>query len=327
AVGLQGAGVPVATDGYSVAYVMAYALGQMGFALLGMWLLYLVLRRYFDDQVAAAGTVMAWFGTTALHFSAVDLMMSHAAALFSTAWCGFEAFTLRESSERLSKWLRLGASCALVLLVRYQDAVFLVVPLAAALTVLSTSASPRTIRACVLGSVCAALGAAALLGPQLVIWRIRSGEWIVNSYGQEATNFNWSQPHLLDVLYRDPMHGLLVWMPALTVGIVGCFALAARRRDPVVLAAGLAWVMHLYVICAWWGWEGITQRAISDVLLPIALGFGAALTLARGRWRLAVGAAAVALIAWNVPFVAAVDVPRITAPVFSGWLEGLRQLL
>jgi hypothetical protein len=94
---LRWAGVGLSTDGYSLPYTMAFALSQMVFALLGVWLLYLTLLRYFTDRIAAIAVVTAWFGTNSLHYTAVDLMMSHAAALFSTAWCGYESVTLSES--------------------------------------------------------------------------------------------------------------------------------------------------------------------------------------------------------------------------------------
>src|SRR5260370_31057915 len=99
----------------------------------GAWLMYCALLRYFDAQTAALAVATAWVSTHALHFAAVDVMMSHTAALFSIAWCSYEAVRLREAPHRWPTWFGLGASSALVALVRYQNAVYLLVPACAAL--------------------------------------------------------------------------------------------------------------------------------------------------------------------------------------------------
>ena len=82
-------------DGYSKAYVVAFALGQMTRCILGFVLLYLTLLRYFDPQLSSLATVSAMFGTPLLRFTGADLMMSHAAAFFSLTWCFFEASRLQ----------------------------------------------------------------------------------------------------------------------------------------------------------------------------------------------------------------------------------------
>ena len=224
----------------------------------------------------------AWFGTNALHYTAVDLMMSHAAALFSTAWCGYEAVTLSESLEHPSKWFRLGVSCALVCLIRYQNAVFLAVPFAAVFAILSSRSSRRA-AALIRYLPYAALGFVFAIAPQLVTWKSMFGSWIANSYQREFA-FTWRGPHLLDILFRSVSHGLVIWLPVLAIGILGCLAVAAERANVVAMAASLAWLINIYIISSWWAWEAIAQRAAFDFLLPIGLGMGALLTLPRGGW-------------------------------------------
>ncbi len=323
---LRRSGFNVATDGYSPPYAMAFALSQMAFALLGMWLLYLTLLRYFTNRAAAVAVVAAWFGTNALHYTAIDLMMSHAAALFSTAWCGYEAVTLSESPERRSKWFRLGVSCALVGLVRYQNGVFLLVPAAAVLAVLSNGALRRPV-ATSINLACAVLGGLAALAPQLVAWKSIFGSWIVNSYEQEFA-FTWAHPHLQEIFLGNPSRGLVIWLPLLAVGMLGCLGLAARRVDPVALAAAVAWTINVYIISSWWAWEQVAQRATFDFLLPIGLGVGAVLGVVPDRWRPAVESVLVVLMVWSVPF-AAMGVPEAASrsTLFAAWSHCVRALL
>jgi hypothetical protein len=324
---LRWAGFDVSTDGYSPPYAMAFAVSQMVFALLGAWLLYLTLLRYFTDRIAAIAVVTAWFGTNSLHYTAVDVMMSHAAALFSTSWCGYEAVTLSESPARPVKWFRLGVSSALVGLVRYQNAVFLLVPCAAALAVLANSALRRSAATAMRSIAGAFLGVLMALLPQFLSWKSMFGSWIVNSYGQEFA-FTWRHPHLLDILWRNPAHGLVIWLPLLTVGIWGCLRVAVRRVNAIALAAAVAWVVNLYVISSWWAWASIAQRAAFDSLLPIGLGVGAVLTEFPGRWQPAVVSFLAALIGWSVPF-AAIGVPETASgsTLFAAWWHCVRALL
>jgi len=325
--GLRKIGVGLSADGYSAPYAMAFALSQLGVTLLGMWLLYLTLLRYFAAQAAAIAVVAAWFGTNALHYTAVDLMMSHAAALFSTAWCGYESVTLAESPVRPAKWCRVGLSCGLVGLVRYQNVVFLLVPAAAAFAVLSNSGLRGTLTTAVLNVASAALGFAVAWLPQLAAWKAMFGSWMVNSYQREF-EFTWMHPHILDILLRDPARGLVIWLPVLGIGVCGCLAYAAWRVNLVALAAGVAWLINLYIISAWWAWGSVAQRATFDFLLPVAVGLAAALTAFRDRGQLILIAVIAILVAWSVPF-AAIGVPETMAggTLVSSWLECLKALL
>ena len=324
--GLRRMGLDFATDGYSAPYAMAFALSQMAFALVGMWLLYLTLLRYFAASTASLSVVAAWFGTNALHYTAVDTMMSHAAALFSTAWCGYEAVTLSDVPQRPSKWFRLGVSCAFVCLVRYQNVVFLAVPFAAVFGVLS-SGYLRRATSSILSMAYATLGFLLACTPQLVTWKLMFGSWIANSYEREFA-FSWRHPHLLDIFFRSPSHGLVIWLPVLAIGILSCLAVAAARADVVALAAAVAWLINIYIISSWWAWDSVAQRATFDFLLPVGLGMGGGITLLRGRWPRSVVPIVALFVFWNVPFAAIGVAETVTgATLFATWWHGLRTLL
>jgi hypothetical protein len=323
---LRSFGVPIVADGYSPAYPMAYALSLMTFAMCGIWLLYLVLLKYFSSPIAAVAVVGAWWGTNALYYSAIFLMMSHAAALFSTAWCTYEAVTLADGPDRWFKWCRLGASCALVILVRYQNGLFLIVPLAAAGPLFAAAwrqPVPALVTARRLGS--AAIGFLVLLTLQLLAWKAVFGAWFVNSYERELA-FAWRHPHLWEAA-TDPVRGFFIWLPMLVLGVAGCLGLAWSHRDPVALAAAASWMANVYVISAWWAWDSVAPRATFDMLLPVCLGLGWVLSIA-GRWRPAVVALLVAMVAWSVPFaVMGRQLPGGSKSLAAVWLRDCRLFL
>jgi hypothetical protein len=324
--GLQRLGVPVSTDGYSAPYALAHALSQMGFAIVGMWLLSAALSRYFDPTIAALAVVVAWLGTNALHFTSVMVMMSHAAALFSTSWCAYESVTLAERGDRRSKWLRLGVSAALVVVVRYQNVLFLLVPLAAIVPILWSEISNGHVSRCLKRVGWTFIGGLLVIAPQLLVWRTMFGAWLVNSYEDEFA-FSWLDPHLFTVLF-NPAIGLSIWVPILAVGLAGCCALAWQRRDAVALAAAVAWMANLYVNAAWWAWDVVVRRATFDMLFPVALGIGWVVSAVPGKWRALAVIAGGALILWSVP-LSAIGGMRLPMDrsVFVAWRESAAVLL
>jgi len=108
----------------------------------------------------------------------------------------------------------------------------------------------------------------------------------------------------------------------LSVGIIGCFALALRRKDLIVLASGLAWLAHLYVISCWYAWSTLVERCPFDFNFPICLGFAYLLSTAGRRWPRAALIALLLLVAWNIPL--AVSTPTPGFPF--GWTQGVKTL-
>jgi hypothetical protein len=311
-----------AADGYSTPYVISYIASQMFFALLGIWLLFRATVRYVSPALASWAVVGAWFSTNAVRWTSTDLMMSHAAAQFSIAWCAFESLRLTEKPLCRIRWLRLGISFALVAIVRYQNAVFAPVPFVAAFIALRQALkmrAPGRVLSC-LGS--GMIGCAVAFFPQMLVWRVVLGAWITNSYSADANKMNFLDPHLIEVFTNPPISGLSVWLPALGLGIFGCFALGFRRRDAIAFAAGLSWLIHLYVISCWGAWATLVERCPFDLNFPICLGFAYLACTVGTRWP-KVGLIALSLlVAWNIPLVA--TAPK---PVFPfGWTEGAKTL-
>jgi hypothetical protein len=309
-----------APDGYSRPYVLAYALGQLAAATAGFWLLYLATREYFDPVTAALAAVAAILGTGLLRYTAMDLMMSHAASFFSLSWCLYESVRLPARADRRGPWLRLGASSALIVMTRLQNAVFWLIPLAAALRACAAARRDgegvgRSLR----GPILSTSAFAVAFAPQLIVWRLTSGSWVINSYSAEAV-FHWRDPRILGVL------GLLAkWTVIGACGVIGSAILAYRRRDPVVGASVVGTLLSLYVIASWWAWD-IAGRVAFDQLGTIAMGLGVVFEGSRriSPWAPWLGSAALAL--WNIPLAAA-DTPGGLSEWLGEWVRGVQVLL
>jgi hypothetical protein len=308
----------VPADGYSAPYVIAFSLSQMFWGVLGVWLLYRGVLRYHGPKVAAAGVIVAWFGTNAIFYTGVDLMMAHAAAIFSTAWCSYEAVKLRESPSRWKSWFRMGASAALVVMVRYQNAIYLLVPCGAAMTTLRRGRSDFPRKNVVSNFLLAAIGFLALFSVQMIIWKAVFGSWLTNTYGAEF-EFNWWRPKV-----RELLTILAVWLPVFALGLAGCFAVAIRRKDLVAAAAGLGWLLNTYVASCWWD-HTIASRSSSDMLFPICLGLASVFAPVEKRCPMATLAIVGALVLWYVPLVT-IGINRPDS-LLANWIINMRILI
>lgn len=317
----------VSADGYSAPYAMSYALSQMAWALFGMYLLFRAVSTYVPERIAALAVVAAWFGTNALRYTAVDVGMSHSAALFSVAWCSYESVTLGNDADNWKKWFRLGASSAFLILARYQDGVYLLVPATAAALVIARRRETTSVWETVRNLLWGAVGAVLMFLPQLFVWHSLFGTWIANSYGDRVAVASWLRPHVYRALF-DPYAGLAIWLPALAVGLIGCVRLAAGRKDLIALAAAVAWLANAYVSAAF-PWPSNMLRSPFDMLFPVALGLGWVLARAEQRralWpRVLIGL----LVAWSLPFSAVTGMPISAAggSFFTGWFQCVLTLL
>jgi hypothetical protein len=233
--------------------------------------------------------------------------MSHMVSLFSVALLLTIWFLRFRGTQTPSVTMAalLGAAGGLVLLVRLQDAPFLLVPYGFILV--------RTIqfwrrgdvrnarRWLVLGLVAGLMTVIAFL-PQILTWDILYGTWAVSPYLSEHNPaFYWLQPQIGGVLIST-FHGLFLWHPIFLFALIG---LALMLRHDRVLAFGLlaVLVLDVYIVAVWWAWwqgDSFGGRMFLNATWIWVMGLTALIEWLRARrlfyLALALGAL---LIGWN----------------------------
>lgn len=246
--GLNGLGVDVATDGYSLPYIWSVSLGAAIYAGIALVLTYRLARQLTDRVAAFWASLIIWLGTPALFYSHLAPTYAHATSWFAGA--AFLTLWYRTRAHRSwGAWAALGALGGLVAMIREQDAVFLLVPAVdEALRLLPGVRRPtsewardlaRTVRGGLVMGVCAVI---AFL-PQLAIYKRLNGNFRPSS--EVSDKLHWNAPNALRVLF-DPAHGLFFWSPILLLGAIGICFLA--RRDPrlgIALASGFLLTLYL----------------------------------------------------------------------------------
>ena len=294
---VNAAGGSVPRDGWGPLYQAFLVLGQIAYALAGLWLAYRVLTEWLPPPCAAGSVALGWLCSPLAYYQTLNVAMAHNVMFFAVMGAYASALALRRDPARLRWWVLVGVCCALAILARYQGAVLLLFPGAVCLQ--EVWRAPRR-----WAHLAAGLAASAVpLAVQAFAWKALYGSWLLYTY--EGEGFDWARPHLWESLFSS-YHGLFNWHPALLAGFAGFGAWAAanrRRAEAWCFAASLA--LTIYVNAAWQCWwfgDSFGGRAFEGCTLFAMLGFGWTMRALAGRAAPFHTAAALGLLAalWSM---------------------------
>jgi hypothetical protein len=302
-------GVPA--DGFSQPYISAVTYGSATYGFLALILTHAIVRRVVGGA-AWIPTVVVWIGTPLVFYMYVAPGFSHACSAFAVSlflWIWLKTRT----SWTPAGVACLGASAALMAMVREQDVFFAAGPAIDALrwSVSGAASVQATVRSIATGVTAAALSYL----PQLAAYQALNGH---PGPGREvARKMTWSSPHALEVLW-SPAHGLFFWTPLALIAIVGLVWLAAKRpRDAapdaswIALVAILMVALQTYVsgsVESWTVAGSFGQRRFVALTPILALGLAVwsekARAAARVTPRVLVTGLMALLVWWNIGLMA-----------------------
>lgn len=308
ALGGQAVGLAVSADGYSYFYQSAISIGSITYGTLGFWLAYLCAARLFSRLAALAAVVILWLTSNAIYYLVIEPSMSHMASFFSVALVLTLWFFWLRDGQSIFWWqaVLLGFAGGLVMLVRMQDAIFLLLPYGALLLrfgqALAAQHWSQARHWFIMGLLTA--GATVLaFGPQLLAWQAIYGSWSTVPYTSDHDPpFYWFQPNISGVLL-SPWRGLFIWHPVYLLALLGLGELLRRERGLALALLGLL-ALNIYIIAAWWAWwqgDSFGGRMFLNAMWIWVFGFAGLVEWLRMRSRLLVGAAGLALllVLWN----------------------------
>jgi len=270
------------------------------YATLGALLTFRACARLFPRSAAFWATLVVWLAGPAIYYSLVSPTYSHATSMFAVAMFVYVWVATRDRAG-LGSAVLLGALGGLVALVRWQDAVVLLLPVADTLASLWRRQAGMAATAARLGVLGLAVGVAFL--PQLLAWNAVYGTPLLIPQGSGF--MRWTRPAILSVLF-SLKRGLFAWTPALLPAVAGLPLVIKRDR-----LAGWSFLIVLaisvYVNAAvqdWWAGEAFGARRFIGNGVFFAFGLSALITLPQAvrrpgvvRWL------SVAAIAYNVLFL------------------------
>ena len=313
---LASSGADVSTNGISYPYRQAVCIAGLFYALLGAWLVWRFVEMFFASSLAAGAVAFTITGSFLLWYIVKEPSMTHApsmAGVAGFAWMWASTYGRRTRTQ----WAALGLLAGFITLIRWQNALFAILPFCDAVTLLVRQARSKdrdafisTLTAGALFTLCATI---AFL-PQMLAWKAIYGSYLaVSPLGPQI---RWWDPHIADVLWSS-RNGLLSWSPILYVGAIGLL-LFARMRPAIGIPAIVAIAVMTYLngsIQDWWGSAGFGGRRFDGTIPLFALGVAAiaerAAALTRRYPMPVVAAGGALLILWNLTLMSAAQRGRV----------------
>lgn len=272
---------PWEADGYSPPYAWAICLGTTFYAMAGLVLMLRVVAWRFDTPSALVAVLAVWWGSPLWFYMYLHPSMSHGCSFFVCALLVWMYERWRDTQDVWHFFL-IGLAGGLAVATRYNNGVFLLVPLAFAGKAIVQGmpgdhalAPDFRLR---LSIFLMSLGLLIGAFPQMAAWRYFYDAWLAGpqDYNMGANLPGWSSPWSFHVLF-SAWRGLFVWSPVLLPATIGFFLLVRYLRIlDCVLAVAL--LVQLWVIGGWTMWFGgasYGQRFFINFcpLFMIGLGF------------------------------------------------------
>ena len=267
--------------GYSIFHTSLVAIGSFVYALIGLLLLYEILKQLFSRTAALAAVLGVWLGSFLLWYQFIQPYYSHAidfflATLFIWLWLKW-----RNRMTDLRLLIAMGAVLGLCGVVRYQTVALAMLPGLDLLRCLvrpnpGVTLGPTAVLKRLL--LVGVLTVSAFLVVQIPIW--------IHLFGKPYpfSEPNWINPFLDEVLFST-RNGLFTWTPIAWVCAIGLLMFARKNLWLGTLLISF-FVVQLYlttILPDWFAGWSFGMRRLSNCI-PI-LGVGLAAVAERYRER------------------------------------------
>ena len=259
----------IQADGYGPPYQWAVGIASCFYASLGLFLLFLFLKRLTSADAAFWSVLAIWLASPLVFYMFLHPSMSHANSFFLAV----AMMVLYSGGDSLRRWAALGAVAGLLVLTRYQDAVLLTVFVPLELKrVLEGGRVALTQR--LLRIATAAAACLLIFSPQFAVWNYLHGTPFSGprEYLRQGSFHPFPPLHAWNVLF-SPRHGLFYWHPLLLVGFVGLLLPKIHTKWRVLALTGFfaqVWIIGSW--SHWWGGASFGHRMFISSLPLLALG-------------------------------------------------------
>ncbi|MGD8373921.1 MAG: hypothetical protein PVI21_03630 [Candidatus Woesebacteria bacterium] len=251
-------------DGFSAIYNGAIAIAAAFYTSLACIMLYKLFARHFSAKASLLTTIAIALGTNLLNYATSDGCFTHVYSLFLISSVLYlTSIWYKKPSYKLS--VGIAAIFALAVLVRQTTIIFAIIPIlwnVCNIKQLKERLALFWQRRKYLFAMAASSFAVIL--PQLIYWKIVSGNWLVFSYQGES--FNFANPQIINILFSTD-RGVFFWAPILTISLIG-LVLAKKYLKEWAIGIYVFLPIWLWVVSSWHSWQfGMSygHRAFIDV--------------------------------------------------------------
>ncbi len=295
-------------DGFSAPYELSMRVGVLFYHFGAFVLIAQLLRRYYATKVVAITLVLLFFATNALLYLLSSGLAANGALLFLNALL---LLLLDNYYRKPSLALALGSGLVLGLMALSRPTEIM-----AFIVVLLWPAWQSGLHVKQLIPLWKAIPIKHFLGfgvvialvgsVQLLYWKIASGAWIINSYGNPGEGLDFLSPHLWQYLFSF-RKGWFLYTPFMLPVIFALYWLWMRRKRKELLPAAVYTLVFVYIAASWTNWwygGAFAQRSVIQLYallsLPLAMLVRAIFRKGMGPYAMAFGVFSICCIALNI---------------------------
>lgn len=267
-----------AQDGFSGIYHYVSSIAAVLYAFLGLLLLWIFLRGYFNKQVTILSLLTIFLGTNLMYYTIEATGMSHVYSffLFSLLLLLSKHFFDETKSSKKTRYFALVALVSsLIVLVRPTNLAFV------ALVFILDSTSWKDIQTRFIqifkpvNIIILLLAGFIVFLPQMMYWKYSSGSFFVDSY--EGYGFsNWASPNIIKFLFSTN-NGLFTYNPIYLVIVFALFFMIIKKQLNgyfiLILFLGLIYLFSSWFIFSFGCGFGSRNFVEYTTVFALALGF------------------------------------------------------
>ena len=260
-------------DGYSKPYTKANRFGSLLYVFLGVYFLFKSLLFFGSRLAAYLSTIAIFFATNHFFYSTGLSEMPHAYIFFLFSFIIYQTIKWHED-KKAKRIYYLALITGLCALIRPTDGIIVLFPI---LYGIKDKASFIEKKNLLLEHKTTLIKGALLffvpILPQLIFWKIQTGQFLFFSYGGNE-GFFFNHPKILEVLFSF-RNGLFSYSPILLFATIGLFLLRKNHKH-IILPIAIILIVNLYLISCWWSWwfgGAYGMRAMVQYYPFFAIGF------------------------------------------------------
>lgn len=262
-IGVNHFGLNLQVDGYSFLYQFFVGIGTTFYGILGLYYIFRLVSLNFSHRITTYAIGTIFLSSNLIYYFIWEPSMSHVLSMFSVS---LFLYLCLKDFERITptSFALCGLSAGLMIMMRYQNAFFMLVPLA---KLISYCFQGGFLWKKLFDSIKAGLAflTATILAfsPQLVLLKIIYGFTIFQPVLPTTTNFtgtsdytissfDFLSPKLFSVLF-SPHHGLIYSTPIIFICLIGMVIFSRTNiiQGSILL---LCFALQWYINATWHAW-------------------------------------------------------------------------
>ena len=239
--------------GYEPVYRLAVCMANVFYSILGLWILAMVLSRYFKSETIWITLFLLLFGTNFFFFTSLQPGLSHNFLFAVFALILFHSLRWHDT-ERPFHFVLACFGVGIATLIRPTEVFSGIVPLVFYLDKWGRSTAKAKLIFSSLKVLAASLMAFLLaLVPLFVYWKIATGHWVSYTYQEEG--FYFDRPQTIWYGLFGFRKGWFVYTPLMFVVFFGFVKMWKDSRFSMLTKALAVYLpLNIFVVLSWYCW-------------------------------------------------------------------------